>query len=35
MLCIETANVMEDLVELEPGAEHSMGVTLWSEPLGN
>ncbi len=34
MLCIETANVMEDLVELEPGAEHSLGVTLWSETLG-
>ncbi|WDZ94914.1 D-hexose-6-phosphate mutarotase [Herbaspirillum sp. WKF16] len=33
MLCIETANVMEDLVELAPGEEHGMGVALWSEPL--
>ncbi|WP_075257563.1 D-hexose-6-phosphate mutarotase [Herbaspirillum camelliae] len=33
MLCVETANVMEDLVELEPGAEHTLGVTLWSETL--
>ncbi|WP_039787789.1 D-hexose-6-phosphate mutarotase [Herbaspirillum huttiense] len=34
MLCIETANVMDDLVELEPGAEHTMGVSLWGETLG-
>ncbi|QDD63937.1 D-hexose-6-phosphate mutarotase [Herbaspirillum seropedicae] len=34
MLCVETANVMEDLVELEPGAEHTLGVTLWSEKAG-
>ncbi|NUU02268.1 D-hexose-6-phosphate mutarotase [Herbaspirillum robiniae] len=34
MLCIETANVMDDLVELAPGEEHSMGVALWAEPLG-
>ena len=34
MLCIETANVMEDLVELEPGAEHTMGVSIWGETLG-
>ncbi|MBB5391128.1 MULTISPECIES: D-hexose-6-phosphate mutarotase [unclassified Herbaspirillum] len=34
MLCIETANVMEDLVELAPGEAHSMGVTMWAEQLG-
>ncbi|MCP3655413.1 D-hexose-6-phosphate mutarotase [Herbaspirillum sp.] len=34
MLCIETANVMDDLVELEPGAEHTMGVSIWGETLG-
>ena len=33
MLCIETANVMDDLVELAPGEEHSMGVAVWAEPL--
>ncbi|QLC73205.1 D-hexose-6-phosphate mutarotase [Pseudomonas sp. LPB0260] len=33
MLCIEHANVMEDLVVLAPGAEHRLSVSLWSEPL--
>ena len=32
MLCIETANVLDDIVTLAPGAQHSMAVTLWSEP---
>ncbi|MEK1942264.1 MAG: D-hexose-6-phosphate mutarotase, partial [Pseudomonas sp.] len=31
MLCIETANVMDDIVTLAPGAQHSMAVSLWSE----
>lgn len=31
MLCIETANVLDDIVTLAPGAQHSMAVTLWSE----
>jgi len=34
MLCIETANVMDDMVELAPGARHSMGVVLWTD-IGN
>lgn len=33
MLCIETANVMDDLVELAPGEEHGMGVSIWAEPM--
>jgi glucose-6-phosphate 1-epimerase len=33
MLCIETANVMKDLVELAPGEEHTLGVTLSGESL--
>ena len=32
MLCIETANVWDDCVELAPGERHSMGLSLWSEP---
>jgi glucose-6-phosphate 1-epimerase len=31
MLCIETANVWDDCVKLEPGARHSLGLSLWSE----
>ncbi len=31
MLCIETANVMDDIVTLAPGTQHSMAVTVWSE----
>lgn len=34
MLCVETANVVEDLVELAPGEEHTMGVAMWAEQLG-
>ena len=30
MLCIETANVMEDVVRLAPGASHTTGVTIAS-----
>ena len=33
MLCIETANVWHDCVQLPAGASHSLGVSLWSEPL--
>jgi glucose-6-phosphate 1-epimerase len=33
MLCIETANVADDIVTLAPGAEHSLALELWSEPL--
>jgi len=33
MLCIETANVWDDIVELEPGASHTLSLTLSSEHL--
>lgn len=33
MLCIETANVWDNLVELAPGASHSLSVSIGSEPL--
>ncbi|MFC3608009.1 D-hexose-6-phosphate mutarotase [Stutzerimonas tarimensis] len=33
MLCIETANVMDDAVELAPGETAAIGFSLWSEPL--
>lgn len=32
MLCIETANVWDDVVTLAPGASHSLSLTLVSEP---
>lgn len=32
MLCIETANVWDDCVELAPGEHHRLGLSLWSEP---
>lgn len=35
MLCIETANVWDDCVQLAPGASHSLDLCLWSETLGN
>ncbi|SDT09526.1 D-hexose-6-phosphate mutarotase [Pseudomonas oryzae] len=35
MLCIETANVWDDCLELAPGARHSLGLCLWSEALGS
>ena len=34
MLCIETANVMDDRLLLKPGQIHQLGVTLRSEMLG-
>ncbi len=33
MLCIETANVMDDIVNLAPGASHTLGVSIASAPL--
>lgn len=33
MLCIETANVMDDVVRLEPGANHTLSVSIGVEPL--
>jgi glucose-6-phosphate 1-epimerase len=33
MLCIETANVLDDAVTLEPGASHTLSVTITSEAV--
>jgi glucose-6-phosphate 1-epimerase len=33
MLCIETANVMDDVVTLAAGASHTLGVSIGSTPL--
>jgi glucose-6-phosphate 1-epimerase len=33
MLCIETANVMDDVVTLKPGATHTLEVSIASNPL--
>ncbi|MCX2890480.1 D-hexose-6-phosphate mutarotase [Pseudomonas sp. DCB_BI] len=33
MLCIETANVWNDLVDLKPGASHSLGVQIGCENI--
>lgn len=33
MLCIETANVLDDAVELAPGKSASLAFSLWSGPL--
>ncbi len=33
MLCIETANVMDDIVHLAPDASHTLGVSIASKPL--
>ena len=33
MLCIETANVLGDVVSLAPGATHTLGVSIGSKPL--
>ena len=33
MLCIETANVMDDVVTLLPEASHTLGVSIGSKPL--
>ncbi len=33
MLCIETANAWDDLVQLAPGARHTLSLSIGSEPL--
>ncbi|MFV3404038.1 MULTISPECIES: D-hexose-6-phosphate mutarotase [Pseudomonas] len=33
MLCIETANVWDDVVELKPGASHTLGLSIGCETL--
>jgi len=33
MVCVETANVMSDIVTLKPGDMHVMSVSIWAEPL--
>ena len=33
MLCIETANVLDDCVQLAGGETHSLDLSLWCEPL--
>ena len=33
MLCIETANVLDDVLQLAPGEQHCLSLSLWSEPL--
>jgi glucose-6-phosphate 1-epimerase len=33
MFCVETANVLDDIVTLAPGAEHTLGVAIHGEPL--
>lgn len=33
MVCIETANVLDDVAVIEPGAMQVMAVSIWSEPL--
>ena len=32
MLCIETANVWDNCIEVAPGGEHCLDLCLWSEP---
>jgi glucose-6-phosphate 1-epimerase len=33
MVCVETANVLDDVVTLAPDSMHVMSVSIWSEPL--
>jgi len=33
MLCIETANVMDDAISLPAHAQHQLSLSLWTEPL--
>ena len=33
MLCIETANVMDDVITLAPGASHTLGVSIDTRPV--
>lgn len=34
MACIETANVLNDVVELQPGQQHTLGVSITAVPTG-
>ena len=34
MVCVETANVLSDVVTLAPDAMHTLSVSIWAEPLG-
>ncbi|EGH48597.1 aldose 1-epimerase, partial [Pseudomonas syringae pv. pisi str. 1704B] len=33
MVCVETANVLDDVVTLAPDQMHVLGVSIWSEAL--
>ena len=33
MVCVETANVMTDIVTIKPNDMHVMSVSIWAEPL--
>lgn len=33
MVCVESANVMTDVVTLKPGDMHALSVSIWAEPL--
>jgi len=33
MVCVETANVLTDVVTLAPDAMHTLSVSIWAEPL--
>ena len=33
MLCIEHANVMDDIRVLAPGKQHQLDLSLWAEPF--
>ncbi|WP_296260712.1 MULTISPECIES: D-hexose-6-phosphate mutarotase [unclassified Pseudomonas] len=35
MVCVETANVMTDIVTLKPNDMHEMRVRIWAEPLND
>ncbi|MEI2414771.1 D-hexose-6-phosphate mutarotase [Orrella sp. JC864] len=35
MLCVETANVMQDALALAPGQAHELAVSLWETPAGH
>ncbi|MGH8601337.1 MAG: D-hexose-6-phosphate mutarotase, partial [Gammaproteobacteria bacterium] len=35
MLCVETANVLDDALNLAPGERHSLVLRLWTEALGD
>lgn len=35
MVCVETANVMTDIVTIKPNDMHVMSVSIWAEPLAD